>query len=360
MKNIATRDRRQLGRPLIGKSEWVRHVLAETRAIGPYCSSVLISGPSGTGKELIARAIHAESSRAEQPFIAVNCAAISGTLFESHMFGHVKGAFTDAIHNSIGCFRAADGGTILLDEIGELEPEFQVKLLRVLQERTVTPVGSHEERPIDVRLVAATNQNLLQCVAEGSFRRDLYYRIAVVSMHTLPLAARIEDIRVLAEYFVSTHCVQFGLPYKTISASALAKLEGHSWPGNVRELQNVLERAVTLSHGEVIEAADIVTEELDSTCSATVSLPAESRDLGHDECSHKSEGGNDWPTLEEIERQHLEQTLEHTGFNQARAAKLLNVDRSVLRRRIRKYGLDVSQSVPGRPRLKNIPGSDVN
>ena len=340
------KDRLNNTRPLIGKSEWVRHILAETKAIAPFSSSVLITGPSGTGKELIARAIHAESSRANRPFIAVNCAAISGTLFESHMFGHLKGAFTDAIHESLGCFRAAEGGTILLDEFGELEPEFQVKLLRVLQERAVTPVGSHREYPIDVRVIAATNQNLLQQVSEGQFRQDLYYRVAVVSLHTIPLAARLEDIEVLSEHFASTHCVQFGLPYKPLSDAALTKLKQHHWPGNVRELQNVLERAVMLSEGEFIEAKDIVTE--DSEVSIATSTETINEKTTPSAFSQSTE--SHWPTLQEMERRHLQETLKLTGCNQAQAAKLLDIDRSVLRRRIQKYGLDTSGSAPGRPR----------
>jgi DNA-binding NtrC family response regulator len=372
VKYSTATDRDKKSNPLIGQSAWVRHVHEEIRAISPYSSSVLIAGPSGTGKELTARAIHSESPRSDQPFIAVNCAAISGTLFESHMFGHVQGAFTDAIHESIGCFRAADGGTILLDEFGELEPEFQVKLLRVLQERSVTPVGSHKEYPIDVRIIAATNQNLLQLVSEGRFRQDLYYRVAVVSVSTLPLAARIEDIEVLSKYFVSTHCVQFGLPYKPISSGALTKLEQHSWPGNVRELQNVLERAVMLSHGEAIEATDIVTEQLESNHQSPAYLPdtlqsIDSRPLditphaaGSVTSEDSSAGSHDWPTLEEIERRHLQETLDHTGCNQAQAARLLGIDRSVLRRRIRKYGLNVSESVPGRPRVHFGSGAIIS
>jgi len=340
-------------RPLVGVSAWVRKIQAEVRAIAPFSSSVLISGPSGTGKELIAGAIHAKSPRANSPFIAVNCAAISGTLFESHMFGHLKGAFTGSYYAALGCFRAANGGTIFLDEIGELAPAMQAKLLRVLQEGAVVPVGSYEEQPVDVRVVAATNRDLVADVASGRFREDLYYRLAVVSLKTMPLRERPEDIELLADYLLSSQSVEHGLPFKPLSEATSEKLRRHPWPGNVREMQNVLERAAMLSLGALIEPVDIVFDgiELDGKKaeeSLAVAAPEpENRD--RDTWCSPDKVDSRWPSLDECERQFIAATLQHTGYNQAAAARLLGLDRSVLRRRIKKLGLDVSQSTPGRP-----------
>lgn len=337
----------------MGASTWVRRIQEEIVAVAPFSSSVLISGPSGTGKELIARAIHAKSSRANAAFIPVNCAAISGTLFESHMFGHLKGAFTGSNYAALGCFRAADGGTIFLDEIGELEPSMQAKLLRVLQEGSVVPVGSHKEQPIDVRVVAATNRDLTADVANGLFREDLYYRLAVVSLKTLPLRQRTEDIELLADYLISSQSVKHGLPFKPLSKSALDKLQIHHWPGNVREMQNVLERAAMLSRGALIEQADIVFDGASVTEPFPVAEPeSETRAIGAWRFPREENGR--WPSLEECERRFIEATLLHTDYNQAAAARLLGLDRSVLRRRIKKLGLDVSQSTPGRPSGKPL------
>ncbi len=334
--------------PLVGVSTWVRKIQAEVCAIAPFSSSVLIAGPSGTGKELIARAIHAKSPRVDSPFIPVNCAAISGTLFESHMFGHLKGAFTGSNYAALGCFCAADGGTIFLDEIGELEPAMQAKLLRVLQEGTVVPVGSHEEQLVDVRVVAATNRDLVADVAHGLFREDLYYRLAVVSLKTLSLRERPDDIELLTDFLLSSQSVKHGLPFKPLSGAALEKLQRHHWPGNVREMQNVLERAALLSRGVLIEQADIVFD--GAATEESLAMAATDHEIRDDSAwhFHNQEDGH-WPTLDECERQFIGATLQHTGYNQAAAARLLDMDRSVLRRRIKKLGLDISQSTPGRP-----------
>ena len=334
-------------RPLVGVSAWVQRIQADVCAVAPFSSSILITGPSGTGKELIARAIHAKSPRAAAPFIPVNCAAITGTLFESHMFGHLKGAFTGSNYAALGCFRAADGGTIFLDEIGELEPAMQAKLLRVLQEGAVVPVGSHEEQEIDVRVLAATNRDLTIEVASGRFRDDLYYRLAVVSLKTLPLCQRPEDVELLADYLLSRQCVKHGLPFKPLSETALEKLRRHDWPGNVRELQNVLERAVMLSRGELIHPADIEFDSPGSNVPFTLAAPIQP--IGEEgEWRFPESVDGRWPSLEECEREFFAATLRHTGYNQAAAARLLNLDRSVLRRRIKKLGLDVSPSTPSR------------
>ena len=240
---------------IIGCSEWVEQTRAVIRAVAAYPSSVLITGPSGTGKELIARAIHNLSPRSARRFIPVDCASITGPLFASHMFGHLKGAFTGATFNAVGCFRAAEGGTIFLDEIGELDLELQAKLLRVLQERVVTPVGSHDGAPVDVRILAATNRELQQEVAAGRFREDLYFRLNVVSIQTRPLRERAEDIDVLAEHFLRRFAVENGMPWKRLSEAARKQLHAYPWPGNIRELENAIERAILFSPGELIEAA---------------------------------------------------------------------------------------------------------
>jgi DNA-binding NtrC family response regulator len=335
-------------RPLVGISAWVRGIQEEVCAVAPFSSSVLVTGPSGTGKELIARAIHTKSPRADSSFIPVNCAAISGTLFESHMFGHLKGAFTGSNCAALGCFRAANGGTIFLDEIGDLEPAMQAKLLRVLQEGAVVPVGSHEEQPIDVRVVAATNRNLLDDIASGLFREDLYYRLAVVSLKTLPLRQRTEDIELLADFLISSQSMEHGLPFKPLSPAALEKLHRHHWPGNVREMQNVLERAAMLSRGDLIEQNDIVFD--DARVAVRESVAAVDCERTPDSSWHFPEGtGGEWPSLDECEREFIGATLRHTSYNQAAAARLLGLDRSVLRRRMKKLGLDASLSKPGRP-----------
>ncbi|MEO2047052.1 MAG: sigma-54 dependent transcriptional regulator [Pirellulales bacterium] len=341
-------------RPMVGVSNWVRDIQADIRAVAPFSSSVLIVGPSGTGKELIARSVHAKSTRFHSPFIPVNCAAISGTLFESHMFGHLKGAFTGSDYAALGCFRAADGGTIFLDEIGELAPAMQAKLLRVLQEGTVVPVGGHEEQTVDVRVVAATNRNLMDDVARGLFREDLYYRLAVVTLQTLPLCERSEDIELLAEYLISRQSVEYGMPFKPLTQNALEKLRQHTWPGNVRELQNVLERAAMLARGALLDSLDIVFDGVGPK-NQSVAVPKQENHSCNDDWKFPDEVDGHWPSLDECERQFIAATLQHTGYNQAATARLLNMDRSVLRRRIKKLGIDISQSTPGRPtNVRNV------
>lgn len=337
---------------LIGVSPWVAQVQSEIDMVAPYSSSVLVAGPSGTGKELVARSVHERGPRADHPFIPVNCAAISGTLFESHMFGHLKGAFTGSNYEAMGCFRAANGGTIFLDEVGELEADMQAKLLRVLQEQAVVPVGSHQEQPIDARIVAATNRNLLEEVGAGRFREDLYYRIAVISIRTVPLQQRPEDIELLADYVVSRLSIQHGLPFKPLSQSALDKLRRHRWPGNVRELQNVLERGCMRSQGDLIEAADLdfdsASTSAEPAAESPVLEPADAFDL-QPRSFFANRASDRWPTMQECEREIITETLIHTSYNQTAAARLLDMDRSVLRRRIEKLGIDISRSTPGRP-----------
>ncbi len=346
---------------IVGESEWIRSVRLQVRAVAACPSNVLITGPTGTGKEVIARAIHAHSSRAGRPFIPVDCAAITGTLFASLIFGHLKGSFTGATYNALGCFRAAGGGTVFLDELGEMEPEMQIKLLRVLQQRTVIPLGSHQEIPVDVRVIAATNRNLEAEVAAGRFREDLYYRLNVVSLRTMPLRDRPEDIESLAEHFLNKLSITHGLALKRLSAEALERLKRENWPGNVRQLENVLERAVFLGRGQVIGAEQVCarSREPDAALAdspACVVLPLlrgqdpadwpRVESAAGDCCMAMVDGR--WRTMEEMEREYIRRTLVLTGFNQSAAARLLGMERHQLARKMCKYGLDLIRT--NRPR----------
>ena len=335
---------------IIGHSEWVEQTRAVIRAVAAFPSSVLIQGDSGTGKELIARAIHGLSPRCVHRFIPVDCASITGPLFASHMFGHLKGAFTGATYNAVGCFRAAEGGTILLDEIGELDLELQAKLLRVLQERVVIPVGSHEGTSVDVRVLAATNRDLQQDVAAGRFREDLYFRLNVVRIQTRPLRERADDIEVLAEHFLRRFAIENGMPLKRLSAAARVQLQAYSWPGNIRELENAIERAILFTPGELIEAE--VLPHVAATvpdADSPIDFPASLANMADQPAA---EDGR-WLTAAEVERRHLLRTLEHTGYNQSAAARLLDIDRHQLRRRMFEYGLMTpGQAKRGRPELR--------
>lgn len=330
--------------PIVGVSKWAQTIHAEIDGVAPYPSNVLICGPTGTGKELIAQQVHRRSNRSDKPFVAVNCAAIAPSLFESQMFGHVKGAFTSADSDALGYFRAADGGTLFLDEIGELELSLQAKLLRVLQEGAITPVGGHDSVGIDVRIVAATNRNLADEVTRGRFRQDLYYRLAVAMLHTLPLVDRPEDLQLLAQFLITRLCHKDRMPFKPLSPEAEARLLSHIWPGNVRELQNVLERALMLAKGAMVEAKDIVfvqqpgqkdnhrTQDVPTVSAENSELQALASKLGK------------WPTLKQFERYILQRTLERTSFNQAEAARILDINRGSLYRRVKEYHLSCSNT----------------
>jgi DNA-binding NtrC family response regulator len=323
----------------VGEATWTRLLRQKILQVAAFSSNVLITGPSGTGKELISRAIHEHSSRRAGPFIPVDCTALSGELFASHLFGHVKGAFTGAEHPRLGCFRVADSGTILLDEIGELSPEMQAKLLRTIQERMVVPLGSDDPIPIDVRIIAATNRNLLSEVQAGRFRLDLYYRLNVVSFETISLRERPEDIGALAAHFLTRLTIENGFPRKRLSSAALAALMAYSWPGNVRELQNVLERAAIFAPGEEIEPEAIPSDI--STAGLLSAVPPRS---GEVEAS-----STHWPSLADIERQHIHATLQHVFYNQSQAAEMLKINRASLARKIKRYGVIAPQGRRGRP-----------
>ena len=337
---------------IVGSSSWIGEVYERITQVANHRYSVLISGPSGTGKELIARAIHQVGSRNEQPFIPVNCAAIPGSLFSSQLFGHVKGAFTGADHETLGCFRAAEGGTIFLDEVGELDPECQAKLLRVLQERTVVPVGSHGGTPVNVRILAATNRDLAEEVRAGRFRLDLYYRLNVLSIESRGLKDRLDDIEDLANHFLTKVTYESGLPLKQLSATALDLLKSHHWPGNVRELQNMIERAVVFTEDNVIGPhafSQILEGPQNIFFEPTVSEEIIHRKANRHEpdytevatpATNEEADARPWLTLAEIEENHIRKTLRKTANNRSAAARLLNVDRKLLARKIKKHAIE--------------------
>lgn len=321
---------------IIGLSEWTQGVRAKIDQVARFSSSVLITGPSGTGKELIARSLHESSPRCALPFVPVDCASIPGSLFASQLFGHVKGAFTGASAESLGCFRAAEGGTIFLDEVGELDLELQAKLLRVIQERQVTPLGSHQPIPVDVRIVAATNRDLEQEVAAGRFRLDLYYRLDVVSIESATLHQRPVDIVPLANFFLETICRDYELPAKRFTPAAIRMMQAYEWPGNVRQLQNIVERSAVLCEGldigpDYVPRIDdvAVPGQLAETTDAIVGVGA----------SDAKSAPAGWKTWDDNERDHLRRTLEITEFNQSAAARLLEIDYRLLVRRMKKHGL---------------------
>ena len=312
-------------RPLIGESERMRELKATITKVADYGTTVLVTGESGTGKELVARAIHRVGKRSDGAFIAINCGAIPESLIESELFGHKKGAFTDAVADKKGLFVEADGGTLLLDEIGELPMATQVALLRVLQEGEIRPVGSPKTRRVDVRIVAATHRNLEESVRAGTFREDLFYRLNVVPISVPPLRDRTEDIPELVRYILAGTTKRLERPPVSCHPVAMKLLMGYGWPGNVRELENVLERAVVLSEGTVI------TEESLPSALRRSTSPAHAF-LASDELSIKKASAY-------IEEELIRRALRTTGGNRTRAAKLLEISHRSLLYKLKSYGI---------------------
>lgn len=304
---------------IIGNSPAMMKVLNTVAKVAKTDANVLILGENGTGKEVIARAIHRASQRSGEVFVSVDLGAITESLFESELFGYKKGAFTDAKEDRAGRFEAANKGTIFLDEIGNLSPSLQSKLLTVLQSRKVTRLGSNKETPIDVRLVCATNMPLYQMVNEGKFRQDLLYRINTVELKLPALRERTEDIEELVEHFLDQYCKKYKIQKKRLNASTLKRLQTHNWPGNIRELQHAVERAVIMSEGQMLEPHDFFlsdTQEINETETLPTNM-----------------------NLEETERMLVRKVVEKHGGNISRAAKELGLTRASLYRRMEKYGL---------------------
>ncbi|HKG15748.1 MAG TPA: sigma-54 dependent transcriptional regulator [Pyrinomonadaceae bacterium] len=313
-------DRRYSFSEIIGTSESLQRVFRLVEKVAATNTNILVYGESGTGKELVARAIHHNSPRADRPFVAINCGALPETLLESELFGHTKGAFTGATQARPGLFRSAEGGTVFLDEIGEISQALQVRLLRAVQEHEVTPLGSNAPARFDARIICATNRDLEREVTEGRFREDLFYRLNVIELYLPPLRERREDIPLLARHFVKRTAREQAQDEKPIEPAAMTALINYAWPGNVRELQNAIERAFTLS-GERLD--------LDS-------LPPRVRDAaGHAPAVRDPDGLR--PTLEEVERRHILDTLASVNHDKARAANILGIDLSTLYRKLKRY-----------------------
>lgn len=328
---------------VIHGSEAMRRVLAMAEQIAPSEASVLITGESGTGKEVVARHIHRKSNRASKPFIAVNCAAIPGNLMESELFGHEKGSFTGAQARRIGKFEEANGGTLLLDEISEMDVGLQSKLLRAIQEREIDRVGGNKPIKVNIRILATSNRDLEAEVKKGTFREDLYFRLNVISLPLPKLADRVDDIPPLAEYFIEKYSKANGVPKRPLSPAAIAKLKAYGWPGNVRELENIMHRAVLMAQGNVIEDAAILLpvvrgqesgirdQKNDAPTPDTRSpIPGKRSDLvGR--------------TLDEVEKELILDTLNHCLGNRTQAANILGISIRTLRNKLNQYAEETVQ-----------------
>jgi len=311
---------------ILGNSKHMKNVLEMMAKVAKSdASTVLVQGESGTGKELVAKWIHYESARAEKPFVAINCAAVPATLLESELFGHEKGAFTDAKASKKGLFELADGGTVFLDEIGDMEIGMQAKLLRFLEDRTFRRIGGTKSIPVDVRIISATNKDLIKAIEDKSFRNDLYYRLQVIPIFLPALRERKDDIIVLVNHFMDNFSKEFNKPMKGISSMAEKLLVEYNWPGNIRELKNVIERAIILGTDENLLLENLPLEIVAKASQMTVpmttfKLPPEGIDI------------------EEVERELIKQSLDMTDWNQSKAAKKLNLGIDAFRYRMKKFG----------------------
>ncbi|HEX2879055.1 MAG TPA: sigma-54-dependent Fis family transcriptional regulator [Polyangiaceae bacterium] len=332
--NRVARVQEPLG--IVATSPAMQKVMDLARRVAKVDSTVLITGESGAGKERIARLVHEESTRATGPFIAINCGAITETLLESELFGHVRGAFTGASQDRPGLFEAATGGTLLLDEVGEISAGMQVKLLRVLQEREVRRVGENKSRQVDVRVVAATNRDLAHGVAGGDFRQDLYYRLKVVELHVPSLRERRDDVLPLARVLLAEAARRMKRKITALAPSAADQLLRYEWPGNVRELENAMERAVALARGSRVELED---------------LPEEIRQALPKSAIHS---GTVRP-LDEVQKEYILAALELNGGNQTRTAEQLQIGAATLYRKLKSYGLISSKGAPPTPNSQNAP-----
>jgi DNA-binding NtrC family response regulator len=305
-----------VGAQMVGRSAKMEHVRDLVARVAPSRATVLITGETGTGKEVVARMVHALSPRAERAFLAVNCAAIPETLLEAELFGHMKGAFTGAIATNRGLMEEASGSTLFLDEIGAISLNIQVKLLRVLQERTIMRVGGREPIAVDARIVAATNRDLRKAAADGKFREDLFYRLNVIAIRLPPLRDRKEDIPLLVEKFLERLSAELGKPLEGVSQEALGALMAHPWPGNVRELRNVIERGAVVAQGAILQLAD----------------------LGLEPCIGATATGQPM-SLEEVEKRHIVEVLNWARGNVTQSARILGIDRVTLYNKIKRYQL---------------------
>jgi two-component system response regulator HydG len=321
---------------IIGKSQKMQDVFSTIDSIAGTSSTVLILGESGTGKELVARAIHNRSARSDKPFVVINCAAIPEHLLESELFGYKRGAFTGAVSDKRGLFEEASGGTVFLDEVGEIPPSIQVKLLRVLQEGEIRPVGEVSSRRVDVRLVAATNQDLMGMVNEGRFREDLYYRLNVIVMSLPPLRDRADDIPLLAYHFLALSNKKIGKSVDKISIDALQALQNYSWVGNVRELENVMERAVVLASGDMIMARDLPPKLLGE--SFYLMGDDEKGDISNLTYQQAKERA-----LASFNRMYIGTLLTQTEGNISYASERAGMDRSNFKKLIKRYGIDIEK-----------------